>query len=173
MPRTEPLAVADVAEDFRLALRGVASTVTLLTVAHAGMRYGMTATAVAPVSMAPPALLVCVNRSAATHAALLASGKLCVNVLGAEHGRLCDAFSGGADGEERFAIGDWARGWCDLPYLVDAQANIFVAIDRQLAYGTHDVLIGEVREVRRRHRLAPLLYFDGAPTTVAHRNGHE
>ena len=54
---------ADLGEQFRAAMRRFPSTVSVISTAKDGQRHGMTATAVTSVSLDPPSLLVCVNRS--------------------------------------------------------------------------------------------------------------
>ena len=160
----------DVAAQFRLALRAVASTVMVLTVNHRDGRMGMTATAVTPVSMEPPALLMCVNRSGSVYAALREVDAVCVNVLGVGHAAVSEAFSCAPNGEERFAVGRWESGWHGLPFLADAQANLFVQIDERITYGTHDILIGIVQQVRRARTIEPLLYVDGGVSRLRSRD---
>src|SRR3546814_15206357 len=67
---------------FRAAMRRLAATVTVIsTRADDGIRHGMTATAVTSVSADPPAVLACVNRSAALHAQLHLGPLFCINLL--------------------------------------------------------------------------------------------
>ena len=74
-------------EQFRLGMRLLAGAVNIITGVHAGRRHGMTATAVCSVSADPPTVLVCINKLAATHAAVQvasrpeSAGKLIVVIL--------------------------------------------------------------------------------------------
>jgi flavin reductase (DIM6/NTAB) family NADH-FMN oxidoreductase RutF len=153
---------------FRRAMRGVAATVTVVTAAGPdGRRHGMTATAFTPVSMDPPTLLVCVNVQASLHQALLASRRLCVNVLGAEQAHFVRAFSGALKGEDRFSVGRWEADQAGLPYCLDAQSNIFCAVDQATLVATHTVVIARVTGVRSAGHVNPLLYLDGHCATAA------
>ncbi len=163
------MTTAEVAEQFRLALRAVATPVTVIATRHRGSRYGMTASAVVPVSMEPPSLLVCVNRTASSYEALIAAGAFTVNFLAADNAALCEAFSRVPNGEQRFAHGRWEDGTDGLPYLADAQSAIGCSLVQRVEHGTHDVLVGTVREVRRRAGVAPLLWVDGGLAAVAGR----
>jgi len=148
--------------DFRAAMRRLAATVTVLSARNsAGERYGMTATAVTSVSAEPPALLACVNRSAALHAHLALGQPMCINLLHTGQAPISNAFSGAVDGEARFAAGEWREDEAGVPYLEDAQANLFCAIEAIHAYGTHGIFIGKVTAVRIRPVIDPLLYQDG------------
>src|SRR3546814_16919622 len=107
-------------------MRRLAGTVTVMsTPADDGIRHGMTATAVTSVSADPPAVLACVNRSAALHAQLGLGRLLCINLLHCSQQRLSEVFAAAAEGEARFRVGDWQSDEQGVPYLADAPANIF------------------------------------------------
>lgn len=147
---------------FRAAMRRMAATVTVIsTTAENGSRHGMTATAVTSVSADPPAVLACVNRSAALHAQLGLGRRLCINLLHCSQQRLSEVFAGALEGEIRFTEGDWLSNAEGVPYLADAQANIFCEIEALHAYGTHSVCIGRVTGAVCRPDVAPLVYQDG------------
>ena len=152
----------DVTADFRNAMRRLATTVSLITSADEGVWHGMTATAVSSVSMTPCALLVCVNEATAFHTIIKHTGKFCVNLLGAPHVELSGIFAGRRRGLTRFDVGSWAADPQGLPYLTDAQANIFCDVDAAMHYKTHTIFVGKVRDVRCAEFVAPLLYQDGS-----------
>lgn len=145
---------------FRSAMRGLAATVTIISTRDELGRFGMTATSVTSVSVEPPSLLVSVNREASIHDPLAAGGAFCVNVLGRGHEDHCFAFSGRKEGEERFDGGAWADE-NGLPFLRDARANLFCAVDATLPYATHTIFIGRVKQVVTREGVSPLVYLDG------------
>jgi flavin reductase (DIM6/NTAB) family NADH-FMN oxidoreductase RutF len=149
------------ADQFRLGMRSLAAAVTLITTAHAGHRYGMTATAVTSVSAEPPALLVCVNRKASTHDAIGKSRMFCINVLRAEHVELSRAFSGTQSGEGRFRSEDWTRLATGAPVLVDALVSFDCRVEKEFAHGTHTLFIGSVEHIVAGKKGRSLLYTDG------------
>ena len=71
----------DLGEQFRAAMRRFPSTVSVISTAKDGQRHGMTATAVTSVSLNPPSLLVCVNRSGRLFGIMESCHRFCVNVL--------------------------------------------------------------------------------------------
>ena len=87
------------ASQFKLGMRNLTHAVNIITAAHAGHRYGMTATAVCSASAEPPTVLVCLNRNSATHGSVARSKAFCVNVLRAEDSDLSNLFSGALSGE--------------------------------------------------------------------------
>ena len=148
----------DVAGKFRQALRGVASTVTVIT-GHDGHRHhGMTATAVTSLCMEPPALVACLNRSTLLHDILSKSDRFCVNVLDESQEPVSAAFSGAMPPSERFSLGAWSYLEDGLGYLEDAQASIFCTKTNSMPFGTHTVFIGEVFDMRISTGQSPLLY---------------
>jgi flavin reductase (DIM6/NTAB) family NADH-FMN oxidoreductase RutF len=167
--RDEPLEATDtpvaanplVSQPFRDAMRRFATTVSIITCAHGGSRFGMSATAVTSLSVDPPSLLVCVNKSAATHRVMSRGGKFCVNVLRSVHAGLSQAFSGKLKGEERFQIGSWGQTEDGLPFLDDAQANVFCEIVRVVDYETHTIFIASVYSAKTQQNVDPLIYQDG------------
>jgi flavin reductase (DIM6/NTAB) family NADH-FMN oxidoreductase RutF len=156
---------ADIPTRFKLALRGVASTVSIIT-AHDGVRHhGMTATAVMSVSMEPPALVVCINQRTLLHDILTTARRFCVNILDETQEPISAAFSGALPPHERFERGRWDYDSEGLGSLLDAQASIVCRKVAAMPYGTHSLFIGEVTDVRFAERQSPLLYLNAGYCT--------
>lgn len=157
---TDAVAPLDLQAGFRLAMRRLTSTISIITTEVAGLRHGMAATAVQSLSADPPSLLICVNRSASIHAPLHERRRFVVNMLHSGHGPLVPLFSGKLKGDERFRHGDWTE-LEGLPMLADAQAALCCELETHLSYGSHAILIGKVLSLRVLPRVDPLLYQDG------------
>jgi flavin reductase (DIM6/NTAB) family NADH-FMN oxidoreductase RutF len=153
---------ADLASDFKAAMRRLAATVTIITAGDEGVRHGMTATAVTSLTVSPPSLVVCINRSASIHDPAIRSGRFCVNVLACGHDHLVPVFGGRLEGEERFSTGDWLADAHGTPHLKDAQASLFCEVAGTMPHGSHTILIGNVERIVFSAAAAPLLYQDGA-----------
>jgi flavin reductase (DIM6/NTAB) family NADH-FMN oxidoreductase RutF len=69
------------ANEFRDVIGHFASGVTIITAVHEGQRYGTTASAVSSLSLEPPMLLVCLNKTSTTGQAIGAAGRFAVNIL--------------------------------------------------------------------------------------------
>jgi flavin reductase len=152
---------------FRDAMRRFASTVTIISVQSGAERHGTTATAVTSVSLDPPSLLVCINRDSRLHAFLQKESRFCVNFLHTGNLDISRAFSSAMGSAERFAHGDWHTDHHAVPYLTDAQANLFCQKEVEVPYGSHTVFIGRVFDARVRNEICPLLYGNGAYTECA------
>lgn len=164
-PRPDITGAADtseIAEALRDGLRSLAKAVAVITCQHNGQRYAMTATAISELSMDPPSMLICVNKSASLYEPLSEGADFCINILRAEQADISSLCSGKTKGESRFAVGAWLRSPLGPPYLQDAQANIFCRnVSKNVEHGTHNIFIGEVVEVHRREMTNPLVYMDG------------
>jgi len=151
---------------FKAAMRQLAATVTIVTTAAGDVMHGMTATAVTSLSADPPAILVCVNRSARIHTALRVQQAFCVNILAQSHTNLAGIFGGQTDSELRFAHGDWQRDQDGVPFLPDASALVFCTVDLLMDYGTHTIVVGRVTSASAEVALSPLLYGAGGFLSV-------
>lgn len=164
----EPLDPALI-EAFRDAMGHLASAVTIITAGTGAQARGLTATAVCSVALAPPTLLVCVNRNGEAHRAIVEAGSFCVNIL-AEHNRhIADRFAGrhGHLGAEKFTEGDWTTLATGAPVLADALMAVDCVLAEQVEAHSHTVFFGEVRAVHAGAPAAPLLHFDRAYRLLA------
>jgi flavin reductase (DIM6/NTAB) family NADH-FMN oxidoreductase RutF len=146
---------------FKSAMRRLAASVSIVVARGDEGPVGMAATSITSLTVDPPAILVCVNRSTSLHALLVPTAPLSVNLLSRDQKHVSVAFGGGTPREERFTIGDWQEGANGLPTLANAQANLDCVIDTLLAYGTHSIVIARVLNANVSEAVAPLIYQDG------------
>lgn len=158
---SEGLSESAVAENMRAGLRRLGKAVVVITALHDDQRWAMTATAVSELSMEPPSLLVCVNKSASLYGPLSAGSNFCVNILSARQAEISQSCFGSTKGEERFRCGVWDSASCGTPLLRDSQASFICEYRERVEFGTHAVVIGEVNEVRVTGTPDPLIYLDG------------
>ena len=147
-------------EAFRQAMRRVASTVNVISICVDGQAMGITATAVSPISMDPPSLLVCINRAASVHASMEDVDRFAVNVLHRDQENVAQIFADRRFHDERFADG-WQSDGASPPRLTDAQATILCRRIDHHQFGTHSIFIGVVEAVTTRDGVSPLIYLDG------------
>ena len=108
------------ATDFRNAMSLLTGAVNVVTTIGASGRYGFTASAVCSVTDTPPTLLVCMNKASYLHAYFIENKILAVNVLGAHHQPISNAFSSKMNSVERFKHGVWTELKTGSPVLEDA-----------------------------------------------------
>ncbi len=147
--------------DFKAAMRRLASAVGVLTAHSPEGPVGMAATSITSLTVEPPAILVCVNRKATIHALLGENEKFCINLLSRHQHEISKAFGSASKREERFADGHWSTDETGLPWLEEAQANISCRVAKVVPYATHSIVIGDVLAVRVADSVAPLIYQDG------------
>jgi flavin reductase (DIM6/NTAB) family NADH-FMN oxidoreductase RutF len=150
-----------IAEQLRSGLRRLGKAVVVITCWHDDRRWAMTATAVSELSLDPPSLLVCVNKSASMYAPLTQGANFCVNILHADQVDVSNAGSGATKGEDRFAVGSWGASPCQTPFLEGAQASFLCQHERYIEHGTHAIVIGRVIQVEAHGEVDPLIYVDG------------
>lgn len=153
---------ADVTEGLKTAMRFFASGVTVITAGKGDARRGLTATAFSSVSMEPPTVLVCVNRTGQAHEAIEAAGHFCVNILCEDASDVAESFAGmtGKTGADQFDGFEWVKTDIGAPAYAFAQASIACRLEQAVVAGSHSIFIGEVTEVAVNPDRKPLLHFN-------------
>ena len=120
---------------------------------------GLTTNAICSVSADPPMLLVCVDKTSRTLAALRHAQRFVVNFMSDGHADLCALFASKAD--DKFADVVWEPGLGGVPLLVDeALAIAECRTEQELEAGDHVVLTGLVEAGRPPAAEAvPILYY--------------
>ncbi|HYP23236.1 MAG TPA: flavin reductase family protein [Actinomycetota bacterium] len=144
---------------FRSALRRFASGVTIVTVASGDELHGMTASSFASVSLVPPLVLVCLDKSSRTLELVSETKTFAVNVLRGDQQQVSVAFA--RPGLKPFESVSHRRGANGAPVLDDAIAVLECATYRVFEAGDHEVVLGEVTAVSAPGG-DPLVYYDGA-----------
>jgi len=153
-------------QEFKDALKLWASGISVVTANSSKGEQGMTATSFASVSMDPPQILVCINETAETGAAILESKKFAVNILTTDQEQVSNQFAGGSSMEERFANTAWYEGELGQPVFENCLASLECTVVQQVKAGTHWVIIGEIQSTQCNEG-EPLLYFNSAYRTIA------
>ena len=145
---------------FRQAMRRVASTVNVITICVGGEPMGITATAMSSISVEPPSLLICINRTAAMHGRMEDVSHFRVNVLHRDQEEMAQIFADRRHQALRFA-GGWTVDCERPPRLLDAQASFLCRRIDHHRFGTHSIFIGQVEEVTYKDDVHPLVYVNG------------
>jgi flavin reductase (NADH) len=146
-------------QDFRQLFGTVPTAVGVVTtVDEHGAPRGMTCNAVCAVSMTPPLLLVCVDRTSRTLPALRRRAAFVVNFLAAGRDQLSNRFAGKDD--DKFRAVRWvpAAAALEAPVLVDdVIAHAECRLTQMVPAGDHWLLIGQV-EAAAVYDRPPLIY---------------
>lgn len=144
---------------FRQLLGRFATGVTVLTTRTPdGRPIGMTASSVASVSLEPPCVLVCVDKTHDMHAALQAARYFVLNVLAADQEALSRRFA--ADSANRFDGVGYRENDQGMPVLNGVLASIDCEKQEAVPGGDHTVFFGLVIGGTVTDR-RPLLYYRG------------
>jgi flavin reductase (DIM6/NTAB) family NADH-FMN oxidoreductase RutF len=146
----------------RHAMGHFATGVTVVTSIDAtGRPVGTTANAVSSLSLEPPLLLVCFDRSSQTLAAIATHGAFAVNILAAPQQELSANFA------RRGLAADWndvphRPGLTGSPRLHGVLATLECTVEHRLPGGDHEIVVGRVRHAQTSDgEVAPLLFWRG------------
>lgn len=144
---------------FKLAMSHFASGVTVVTTEHEGNPYGMTVASFASLSLHPPLVLVCIEKSVKTHDAIIGAGKFGVSILAQEQADISGKFASKRD--DKFDGVAVTRGALGVPLVANAITTLECAVRETLPGGDHTIVVGEVIDAQTREG-TPLLYFRSA-----------
>jgi len=145
---------------YRSVISQFATGVTIVTTAVDGWLHGMTASAVASVSLEPVQLLVCVEKSAHTHGHLLQAGAFTVNILAEDQEDVSTTFAKSDPPEQGRLQGVAFRiGENGAPIIEGCLAHIECKVASQTDGGDHTVFLGEVLAAEHDREAPPLLYY--------------
>ncbi|GHH99874.1 flavin reductase family protein [Neobacillus kokaensis] len=145
-------------EEFRNVIGHFASGVSIITVRENEVDYGITASAVSSVSLDPPMLLVCANKSTGTCHAISKAGSFTVNILADGQSDLALQFA--RANTDKFKDVNMSYGELGNPVLNDTLAQIECRVVEEVTGGTHSVFLAEVQKADAAEN-DPLVYFRG------------
>lgn len=141
---------------FKLAMSHFASGVTVVTTEHEGRSYGMTVASFASLSLHPPLVLVCVEKSVKSHDAISASKKFGISILKQSQADISGRFASKSD--DKFSGVDVRRGELGVPLIAGSLCMIECRLSDTLPGGDHTIFVGEVVDVETGEG-APLVYY--------------
>jgi len=124
-----------------------------------GNSNAITVSSVTSISMDPPSLLICINKSSRIHDTLQIGSRFCINLLKKDQEELSNICSDEESYEERFNNENWDTK--EIPFLSNAQANIFCKVDKLTSYHTHTIVVGLVENANHTNEISTLTYVDG------------
>lgn len=147
---------------FRQVMGHFCTGVTIITALDPNGRepVGFTAQAFQSLSMEPPLVLFCPQKTSSTWPRIEAAGSFCVNVLAADQEALCRAFA--ASGTDKYRGVGWRAGPATgSPVLSGTLAWIEGRITTQFDGGDHLIVVGEVLDMHVEREGKPLLFYRG------------
>jgi flavin reductase (DIM6/NTAB) family NADH-FMN oxidoreductase RutF len=142
---------------FRHVLSRFAAGVTVVTTVDREQRpHGLTATAFTSVSLDPPLVLVCIDKTTDTYPHFEPAGIFAVNFLALEQRHVSQRFA--KHGGEKFADLGWRRGVLGAPLLEGTIGHVECRIRYVYDGGDHTILVGEIEDASAGDG-EPLLHF--------------
>ena len=147
--------------NFRAALGRFASGVTVVTtVDRKGMRHGITVSAFCSVSLDPPLILICINKTTHSHPAFEINASFVVNVLSENQEDLSNHFASPI--ADKFDSVEYTETKDGIPVLKNALVNLECRLIYAHEGGDHTIFVGEIEKskVSKKHD-KPLIYYHG------------
>ena len=119
-----------------------ATGVTVVTTRHGDQMYGMTANAVASLSLDPPLVLVAVDRRAQMHEALLGARFFAINILTEQQEELSRRFA--MRGPKEWSDLAFSTAVTGAPIFEGALAYLDCLLSEVLPGGDHHIFTGEI-----------------------------
>jgi flavin reductase (DIM6/NTAB) family NADH-FMN oxidoreductase RutF len=138
-----------------------ATGVTVVAARHGPLLAGMTANAIASISLDPPLLMASINRGSETHVAMVGSHSFAVSVLGEQQRSIADCFAlpTTAGKLQRFCDAPWHEAETGSPILDGAIAFFDCRLHESHPAGTHTIFIGEIVAAGYEEGGEPLLWY--------------
>ncbi|MDQ2890631.1 MAG: flavin reductase family protein [Gemmatimonadota bacterium] len=144
---------------FRAVMGRFATGVNVVTCTDAeGAARGMTVSAFASVSLEPPLIAICIDRTASMHDTLFEGEYFAVNILASTQEAIARRFA--STGAQQFEGIGFSSGENGVPLLNDVLAYVECKRCTSTAAGDHAVIIGETLNASLRDA-RPLLYYRG------------
>lgn len=155
---------ADERRRFRDLFGRFATGVTVVAARHGPLLAGMTANAIASISIDPPRLLASIARRAETHVAIIGSHAFAISVLAADQRELAECFAQPITAAKltNFCDAAWHEAETGSPILEGALAYFDCRLNVHHDGGDHTIFIGDVVAAGYRTDAEPLLYYASA-----------
>jgi len=158
--------MAVTSDEFRAALSRFPSGVTVVTTKDGeGRLHGMTVSAFCSVSLEPPLILVCIEKTASSHPAILESGLFVVNILAEAQRDLSEHFA--SQLEDKFQVVKHQSGIHGLPVLDEIAASLECRLHASYEGGDHTIFVGLIEKITV-NNVRPLAYLHGDYRSIPH-----
>jgi steroid delta-isomerase-like uncharacterized protein len=133
--------------------------VTVVTTATEGSPKGLAVNSYASISLEPPLVMVCIQKTSSTYPALFSATHLGINILSSEQGETVNRFA--RPGPDKFAGVAWHSGPHGSPLIDGSAASIEAEIRDRFQAQTHTIFVCRARHAEISHA-DPMIYRAGA-----------
>jgi flavin reductase (DIM6/NTAB) family NADH-FMN oxidoreductase RutF len=138
-----------------------ATGVTVVAARHGPLLAGMTANAVASISVDPPLMMASISHRAETHGAVIGSHAFAVSVLADDQRGLAECFAQPTTAAKltRFCDAPWHEAETGSPILEGALAYFDCRLVNRYDGGDHTIFLGAIVACGYREDAQPLLWY--------------
>lgn len=138
-----------------------ATGVTVVAARHGPLLAGMTANAIASISINPPLMLASIGQRSETHGAIVASHSFAISVLASTQRAVADCFAQSTTAAklQRFCDAPWHEGETGSPILDGAIAYFDCRLVATHTGGDHSIFIGEIVGAGYDEGAEPLIWY--------------
>lgn len=144
---------------YRQVLGHFPTGVTVVTAMTDDGPVGMAIGSFSSLSLEPPLVLFCPQKTSGSWSRIKGAGRFCVNILGDDQEDVSRVFASSA--VDKFAEIGWKRSGNGAPRLEGVLAHIDCDIHDVLDGGDHDIVVGECTGLEVHHEGGPLVFFRG------------
>ena len=144
--------------EFRAAMAGMATTVSVVTARRGDEQIGRTVTSMLSLSMNPPTILVSIDIMSRLADLIAKTGGFSLALLADDQADVADAFAGRVEPEHRFNSGRWSQWPSGHPMLLGALTALDCDVIGSMETGTHVLFAGAVIEAETTASRTPLLW---------------
>lgn len=146
-------------QEYKDVMARFAAGVTIVTALKDGQPHGMTVSSFTSVSLQPPMVLICVDKTYGIGAEIEAAKSFAVNILHKGQADLGLKFAQpDISMADRFAAIEWSSGKTKSPILKDCLSWLDCTLHHQHNEGDHTIFFGKVTDCGTVKDAAPLLY---------------
>jgi flavin reductase len=152
-------------EDERRRLRDLmarfATGVSIVAARHGPFLAGMTANAIASISIDPPLMMASIARKAETHGAIVGSHAFAISILADDQRLLAECFAQPTTAEKLkgFCDAEWHEAETGSPVVDGALAFFDCRLSARHDGGDHTIFVGEIVAAGFREDADPLLWY--------------
>jgi flavin reductase (DIM6/NTAB) family NADH-FMN oxidoreductase RutF len=123
-----------------------------------GAPVGFAANSFTSVSLDPPLVSVCIQKTSTTWPVLRRSTRIGISVLGAAHEQVCRKLS--KKGVDRFDGVDWHKTDEDAVLVRDSVLELECTLEEEVDAGDHFIILLRVQGLKVQSEVSPLVFHD-------------
>jgi flavin reductase (DIM6/NTAB) family NADH-FMN oxidoreductase RutF len=132
-------------QEFKIAMRKYAYSVSIVSnTSNEGINNAITISSFTSISVDPPSVLMCINKSSSIHKTLIIDSSFCINLLNEKQKEIAELCANPNKSDERFNNKKWTKS--NPPKLLEALVHLTCRVDKIIDYETHSIVIGIVKE---------------------------